>query len=145
MTNADQNVQAAYRQARKYWAILAASLLNYVVLAALVNIVETPFHGFVELSSMQRQLIRALFIAVSISVIPVTSWIVNQPRSISSQPDIVTRTVIAMALSGSPGIMGLAFYLMTARLPEFIGGLALSAILSAYYFPRSGGPTDVEP
>jgi len=49
-----------------------------------------------------------------------------------------------MALSGSPAIMGLAFYLMTARLPEFIGGLALSAILSAYYFPRPGGPTDIE-
>ncbi len=144
MSYAEQHTPPLYRQARKYWVILASSPLIYIVLAVLLKTVTAPFNSFLDLSPTLCQWIRVLFIGLSVTVIPLTVWFTKQPRPTGTGAAIVERTLLAMALSELPAILGLLFYLLTARIPEFAGGLILSALLFAYYFPRVGGPMDLE-
>jgi hypothetical protein len=144
MSYAELHNSPQYHQARKYWAILASSLLIYVVLALQVRAIEAPFNGFLDLSPTLSQTIRVLFIVLGVVVVPLTVWIIRQPPPADTGSSIVERTLIAMAFSNLPTLLGLLLYLLIARIPEFTGGLLLSALLYAYYFPRVGGPTDIE-
>lgn len=142
MAYLEPDTQAIYRKAQIIWGAMAASLLVYVLLAVLMYIYEAPFHGFGQFTPEIQQMLRVIFIVIGLASIPFTPWILEKAQPLEETPLLVSRTVIAVAFADIPAIFGLLFYLMTAGIPEFIGGLGVTAVLLAYYFPRPGGPTD---
>ncbi len=137
------DLNAAQRTVSLIGISIIVSLLIYLALAEIIRTQLSPFKGFMTFSNVQT--IRYAFFAGAIVAVIVVRLMRQRLLRRSPQDtdpkalrNLQRTSIITLALSEVPGVLGLILFLLCGLNVDFYLLLLVSLILVFMYFPRRG-------
>lgn len=148
-TTDEQTIARGIRSGQIIYLSIGSAVVSYVVIAYVLSLAQSPFHGVAQLPEVVKPILRYAFWGASVAfVLPMALFIrrmLLDPNALRSQVKSASdfsrlyfvQAVVIGGLSESPAVLGFVLFLLTGGWVDLLGLCFLAVAYLAVMFPSA--------